>query len=313
MAGKSRKDQQCSGLRELLQDVNRQPWEYIVLPLRKVTQPSSPDAEQLSKYYADLLWTSTKMDPCSSDFWRQRRFLCKKLGTKGASFELLVTKNHLYMDRKNENVWFHRKWVLDTFGGWENELAFCTERLQRDTYDEQAWVQRFFAVLSCEIGIAEFDYALEAIEKDPENEFPWRHLWHLYEQIRGGEMVEDSKSKSELRKQVGKKLDSLFVRVIDTRNDFDWDFPFTKRELDSNVIRMNITMRGKKYLCAMEALLHLAILGYYPSKPVRDALADIYPITVKKSRPVEQIRYILDLANGWRAPFWTRRVHKYDL
>ncbi|CAA0833774.1 Protein farnesyltransferase/geranylgeranyltransferase type-1 subunit alpha [Striga hermonthica] len=259
MAEKSRKDQQCSGLRQLLQDVNRQPLEYLVLSLRKVTPLSSPDrsdmeingdAEQLSECHADLVWTSTKMDPCSSDFWRQRRLLCKKLGTKAASVELLVTKNHLYMDEKNELVWFHRKWVLDTFGGWENELEFCNGLLQRDIYNERAWAQRFFVILRCKTEIAEIDYALDAIVKDPENEYPWR---------------------------------------------------------------MNITMHSKMYLCAMEALIHLVLLGYSPSKPVQDALAHICPTTEKKSTPVEQIRYILECTNEWSRALYHGHYRKIKL
>ena len=49
-------------------------------------------------------------------------------------------------DAKNYHAWGHRQWVLRTFGGWEEELAYVEELLQEDLRNNSAWNQRFYVL-----------------------------------------------------------------------------------------------------------------------------------------------------------------------
>ena len=49
-------------------------------------------------------------------------------------------------DAKNYHAWGHRQWVLRTFGGWEDELAYVEELLQEDLRNNSAWNQRFYVL-----------------------------------------------------------------------------------------------------------------------------------------------------------------------
>ena len=51
-------------------------------------------------------------------------------------------------DAKNYHAWGHRQWVLRTFGGWEEELAYVEELLQEDLRNNSAWNQRFYVLQS---------------------------------------------------------------------------------------------------------------------------------------------------------------------
>jgi hypothetical protein len=53
----------------------------------------------------------------------------------------------LELDSKNYHVWAYRQWLLQTFGGWREELAFIERLVRRDVRNNSAWNQRHFVSL----------------------------------------------------------------------------------------------------------------------------------------------------------------------
>ncbi|KAL6508650.1 CAAX geranylgeranyltransferase alpha subunit [Orobanche gracilis] len=83
-----------------------------------------------------------KKDPCNPCLWRYRRRVIEKLGENAASLELNFTEEILTLDARNQYAWVHRKWVLQSFEGWKDELTFCRELIENDNYNCFAWKQR---------------------------------------------------------------------------------------------------------------------------------------------------------------------------
>nr|GFB05854.1 protein farnesyltransferase/ geranylgeranyltransferase type-1 subunit alpha [Tanacetum cinerariifolium] len=73
--------------------------------------------------------------------WHHRRWVAEKLGTGAASRELEFTKKIFSNDAKNYHAWSHRQWVLQNLGGWEDELAYCSQLLEDDIFNNSAWNQ----------------------------------------------------------------------------------------------------------------------------------------------------------------------------
>ncbi|KAJ4850370.1 hypothetical protein Tsubulata_043608, partial [Turnera subulata] len=78
-------------------------------------------------------------------------------------------------------------WVLQTLGGWEDELDYCHQLLEEDVFNNSAWNQRYFVVTRSPLlgGLkamrdSEVKYTVDAILANPENESPWRYLRGLY-------------------------------------------------------------------------------------------------------------------------------------
>ncbi|PWA90775.1 protein farnesyltransferase/geranylgeranyltransferase type-1 subunit alpha [Artemisia annua] len=119
--------------------------------------------------------------------WHHRRWVAEKLGTEITSRELEFTKKIFSVDAKHYHAWSHRQWVLQNLGGWEDELAYCSQLLEDDIFNNSAWNQRYFVITKHpELGgieatrDSEVDYTIKAILSKPENESPWRYLRGLY-------------------------------------------------------------------------------------------------------------------------------------
>lgn len=119
--------------------------------------------------------------------WHHRRWVAEKLGAEVTSRELEFTKKIFSIDAKHYHAWSHRQWVLQNLGGWEDELAYCSQLLEDDIFNNSAWNQRYFVITKHpELGgieatrDSEVDYTMKAILSKPENESPWRYLRGLY-------------------------------------------------------------------------------------------------------------------------------------
>ncbi|KAL3650296.1 hypothetical protein CASFOL_006699 [Castilleja foliolosa] len=145
--------------------------------------------------------------------WDLRQFVVKNIGTSvAASAELDYTMGIINEDAYNRHAWSHRQWVLQTFNGdWVDkdgaEIEFCRKILDKDSYNGFAWDQRCFVVTRwvpiieasrsgrMEPGDAvfkkirkleksfehersrEIGYAINVIGSEPENPFPWSHIY----------------------------------------------------------------------------------------------------------------------------------------
>lgn len=47
----------------------------------------------------------------------------------------------LFIQCKSFRRYFFMQWVLQTLGGWEDELAYCDKLLQDDIFNNSAWNQ----------------------------------------------------------------------------------------------------------------------------------------------------------------------------
>ncbi|KAL3650634.1 hypothetical protein CASFOL_007037 [Castilleja foliolosa] len=147
--------------------------------------------------------------------WALRQFVVNRIGTSdAASAELDYTMGIIKEDAYNRHAWSHRQWVFQTFrGGWVDEdgaeIEFCRKILNDDSCNSFAWDQRYFVVTrwipiisSMEPGgdvvseevsklkkmvehhmNREIDYAINVIGSEPENQFPWSHIYgvrHVY-------------------------------------------------------------------------------------------------------------------------------------
>lgn len=171
--------------------------------------------------------------------WHHRRWVAEKLGTEARNIELEFTKKILSIDAKHYHAWSHRQWVLQALGGWEDELNYCTELLEQDTFNNSAWNQRYFVITRSPFlgGLkamreSEVLYTTKAIMAYPENESSWRYLRGLYK----GEntsLVNDP------------QVSSVCLKILRTKSS---------------------------HLFALSTILDLICSGYQPNEDVRDAI-----------------------------------------
>ncbi|KAL3625388.1 hypothetical protein CASFOL_030842 [Castilleja foliolosa] len=167
--------------------------------------------ERLCQHYLQK-WKGREIaedDTLEDLMWALRQFVVNSIGTSDvASAELDYTMGIIKEDAYNRHAWSHRQWVFQTFrGGWVDEdgaeTEFCRKILDDDSCNSFAWDQRYFVVTrwipiirSMEPGgdavseevpklkkmveqhmNREIDYAINVIGSEPENQFPWSHIY----------------------------------------------------------------------------------------------------------------------------------------
>ncbi|KAL3650633.1 hypothetical protein CASFOL_007036 [Castilleja foliolosa] len=164
--------------------------------------------ERLCQYYLQR-WKGREIaeDDTLEDLnWALRQFVVNSIGTSAAaSAELDYTTGIIKKDAYNRHAWSHRQWVFQTFrGGWVDEdgaeIEFCRKILDEDSCNSFAWDQRYFVVTrwmpiiksNCDAVSEEvlrlkemvehhmnreIDYAINVIGSEPENQFPWSHIY----------------------------------------------------------------------------------------------------------------------------------------
>ncbi|AGO11348.1 AaceriACR094Cp [[Ashbya] aceris (nom. inval.)] len=109
--------------------------------------------------------------------------------------ELPVLLMMLDEDSKNYHVWSYRKWVVLFFGDFTQELQFATRMIERDVYNNSAWVHRMFVLKKTTPSEGdiqhELDYVRASIELAPQNASSWNYLRGLYDEFRAGRYDED--------------------------------------------------------------------------------------------------------------------------
>ncbi|KAL3650609.1 hypothetical protein CASFOL_007012 [Castilleja foliolosa] len=171
--------------------------------------------ERLCQHYLQK-WKDREIaedDTLEDLMWALRQFVVKNIGTSdAASTELDYTTGIIKEDAYNRHAWSHRQWVLQTFDeDWVDEdgaeIEFCRKILDEDSCNSFAWDQRYFVVTRwipiikspCD-GPTEPDdtvfekvlklkesvehhmnreiyYAINMIGSEPENQFPWSHIY----------------------------------------------------------------------------------------------------------------------------------------
>ncbi|GFQ02167.1 protein farnesyltransferase/ geranylgeranyltransferase type-1 subunit alpha [Phtheirospermum japonicum] len=147
--------------------------------------------------------------------WDLRQLVVKNIGTSAVvSAELDYTMGIIKEDAYNRHAWSHRQWVLQTLiGDWVDEdgteIGFCRKILDKDSCNSYAWDQICFVLtrwvpiikaaghgdepmepgdgvfekaLELELSLEnlismEIDYAIKVIGSEPENQFPWSHIY----------------------------------------------------------------------------------------------------------------------------------------
>ncbi|GFQ02169.1 protein farnesyltransferase/ geranylgeranyltransferase type-1 subunit alpha [Phtheirospermum japonicum] len=148
--------------------------------------------------------------------WDLRQLVVKNIGTTSAvvSAELDYTMGIIKKNAYNRHAWSHRQWVLQTLiGDWVDEdgteIGFCRKILDKDSCNSYAWDQICFVLtrwvpiikaaahgdepmepgdgvfekaLELELSLEnlismEIDYAIKVIGLEPENQFPWSHIY----------------------------------------------------------------------------------------------------------------------------------------
>ncbi|CAA0841824.1 Protein farnesyltransferase/geranylgeranyltransferase type-1 subunit alpha [Striga hermonthica] len=88
--------------------------------------------------------------------WCYRQWLVAEKHQNGGDFQSAVsiireecnlTGQVLADDVKNIYAWSHRKWTMERFGGWKDELMFCQQVLENDIRNTLAWNQFYYNTL----------------------------------------------------------------------------------------------------------------------------------------------------------------------
>ncbi|KAL3629981.1 hypothetical protein CASFOL_026293 [Castilleja foliolosa] len=175
--------------------------------------------ERLCQHYLQK-WKGREIaedDTLEDLMWALRQFIVKKIGTRAAALaELDYTTGIIKEDAYNRHAWSHRQWVFQTFDeDWVDEdgaeIEFCRRILDEDSCNSYAWDQRYFVVTRwisiikshCDCSMEpgcdavseevvkfkelveqhmnrEIDYAINVIGSEPENQFPWSHIYGVY-------------------------------------------------------------------------------------------------------------------------------------
>ncbi|CAA0836622.1 Protein farnesyltransferase/geranylgeranyltransferase type-1 subunit alpha [Striga hermonthica] len=160
--------------------------------------------------------------------------------------ECKLTGQVLADNIKSIYAWSHRKWTMERFGGWKDELVFCRQLLENDIRNTLAWNQKTFIIMrwgqqvSQEIRELELEFTEKAIYKDRESEHPWMYLTCLYQ----------------AKPFVHQSIDLIYESLT-------WA---TMRD------PIDVFMNRRWCVNVLDTLLHLTSLGYKPNEKVRGAV-----------------------------------------
>ncbi|XP_060671935.1 protein farnesyltransferase/geranylgeranyltransferase type-1 subunit alpha isoform X2 [Ziziphus jujuba] len=208
-----------------------------------------------------------------------RRWIAEKLGTIATSKELEFTRKILSLDAKHYHAWSHRQWVLQTLGGWDDELSYCDELLEEDIFNNSAWNQRYFVITNSPLhgGLkamrtSEVSYTVKAVIAYPENESSWRYLRGLYKDDNHS-WVNDA------------QVSSACLKVLSAKNN---------------------------YVFALSTLLDLICHGFQPNQEFRDIVDALgTPDSDRQGSDLaKSICSVLERVDPIRANYWRWRRSK---
>ncbi|KXJ18390.1 protein farnesyltransferase/geranylgeranyltransferase type-1 subunit alpha [Exaiptasia diaphana] len=145
-------------------------WHYRRLLLKALNKDLAEELNYVSVVIEE--------QPKNYQVWYHRRMVVDWLND--ASQELDFTSSILRPDAKNYHAWQHRQWVIKKFNLWENELEYVDKLLTEDLRNNSAWNQRYFVLshlgFTDEVIHQEVKFAMDLIEKVPNNESAWNYL-----------------------------------------------------------------------------------------------------------------------------------------
>lgn len=134
-------------------------------------------------------------NPKNYQIWYHRRAMLEE-GDVSAFYqsELDYIAKVLNVDAKNYHAWSYRQWIVAQVKGWESEVAFARQCIDKDVRNNSAWNQAWFAShqgerdpLPVEKANDELEYAIEQARLDPYNSSPLRYLRALVKEQSGND------------------------------------------------------------------------------------------------------------------------------
>jgi len=167
----------------------------------------------------------TKRSPKNYQVWYHRRWVVESLNDDCDEKSLM--DEELDEDSKNYNAWGHRQWLVRYFDSWEGELDYVTDLIQFDCQNNSAWNYRRFTVFRPGINVddetfrKEVEYALHWVSKVPSNESAWNYLLKLL--CLRGEDRPPASSQETAPSSLDPAITSMVYTAVDRLLDADCD------------------------------------------------------------------------------------------
>jgi protein farnesyltransferase/geranylgeranyltransferase type-1 subunit alpha len=132
--------------------------------------------------------------------WQHRQTIITALGQWQQDPPFL--EKMLALDAKNYHVWSYRQWMVNHFNLWDEKVEsdYVEKLLDEDVRNNSAWNHRWFLMFGRLEGNAElakkevvkreWDWAMEKIEKAPQNESAWNYIRGLLNKGEGAGKIE---------------------------------------------------------------------------------------------------------------------------
>lgn len=151
--------------------------------------------------YSELKWSQevALKNEKNYQIWNYRRLLIERIlekekvnDNKKGVFEVHQEHDFVQMmlesDPKNHHVWTYMKWLIERKSALNDsrELAFVTNFIDNDIFNNSAWNLRFFLQFNKDVSMSEIEITEEInfvkrmIEKSPQNASSWNYLIGSY-------------------------------------------------------------------------------------------------------------------------------------
>ncbi|EJS42900.1 ram2p [Saccharomyces arboricola H-6] len=156
-------------------------WNYRFNIIRHMVTESDDSVSYLNKEL-DWLDEITLNNPKNYQIWSYRQSLLKLHPSPSFKRELPVLKLMIDDDSKNYHVWSYRKWCCLFFNDFQHELAYTTDLIESDIYNNSAWTHRMFYWVNAKDVVSEVELAdelqfiMDKIQLVPQNISSWTYL-----------------------------------------------------------------------------------------------------------------------------------------
>ena len=156
-------------------------WNYRFNIVRHMMGESEDTVLYLNKEL-DWLDEVTLNNPKNYQIWSYRQSLLKLHPSPSFQRELPILKLMIDDDSKNYHVWSYRKWCCLFFSDFQHELAYASDLIETDIYNNSAWTHRMFYWVNAKDVISkveladELQFIMDKIQLVPQNISPWTYL-----------------------------------------------------------------------------------------------------------------------------------------
>ena len=156
-------------------------WNYRFNIVRHMMSESEDTVLYLNKEL-DWLDEVTLNNPKNYQIWSYRQSLLKLHPSPSFKRELPILKLMIDDDSKNYHVWSYRKWCCLFFSDFQHELAYASDLIETDIYNNSAWTHRMFYWVNAKDVISkveladELQFIMDKIQLVPQNISPWTYL-----------------------------------------------------------------------------------------------------------------------------------------